>query len=141
MQIFIINIKVVGIFAAISFVSSLIATPTWNLLEYKGNNALTYIVAILFSVLTLTLYFFAGRFFVNGTGVLLHDCLSFVAIIIILVGCFIFFELGKLFFICPHIFLSIVLGNNIMAQIFTMIISVVTVEIGMITKSGINSIF
>ena len=141
LQVLISNAKVIGVFVAISFISAIIVSPIWIFLESTGNSTVSNIIGILFSVLTTTLFFLAGRVFVKCTGVLLHDCLSFVAIILIFVCCFLFFSSAKMFFICPHVFLIIILGNNVLGQIFSVVISMLAVEIGAITKSGISSIY
>ena len=141
MQILINNIKVIGIFIAISLISIPIIMPLWNIAEYRGQFALTLSITILFSIFTTTLFFFASRFFIRGTGVLVYDFLSLIAFIVIVIIGFIFIPERVIFlFSFPHLFLTIIFKNQILGSIISVTLSLLALLAGIITKSGITHI-
>ena len=140
MQILINNIKIIGIFIAISLISIPILTVLWNIAENNGKFAFTCIITILFTVFTMVLYFLAGRFLVKGTGVLIYDVISLFAIIIIIFVGFILIPEKAIFFTYPHLLFIIIFNNQIVGTIISVAISLLTLLIGIITKSGIKRI-
>jgi len=141
LQILINNIKVLGIYGVISILSILIQTPLINIAEPRGSAMITSCVTIFVSGISLALFFFAGRLVLKGTGVLVFDCLSYTAFLIILTVTLLFFPQIIYYFMFPHslfvYFLSTKISSYSICIIMTASISLITLFVGTITKSAI----
>ena len=140
-QILVNNIKVLGIYGAISILAGIIGNPLLNIAESKANTLLTSGITVFTSMISLALFFFCGRLFLKGTGILLCDCLSYAAILIIFIATILVFPQIMFFFMIPHSFLvhflSIVTSSYTISTIITVSISLIALFVGTITKTVI----
>ena len=137
-QIIINNAKVLGIFVGISLISMPVLGLIGENSENKINPALMGIIAIMLTVFMLTLYFFAGRIWLKSTGVLIHDCLSIIFVLVIVSIILILKTEVILFFAYPH--LCVIDTFNLQQRgIFLLeVMSAIAILIGVLTKNGID---
>ena len=136
MQLLINNIKVIGIFIVIHSIMLPTVGRFWDYAEYF------YILIVAYAVFSLALFFLAGRFFINSTGILIYDCLSFLAItIIFIVGSAYFTDGAFIYLYCPHMFFIILFNQQTIGMIIAVLASYAAIMAGSITKNGIERIF
>jgi len=131
---------VIGIFTAISLLSVLFLSYSYSIIEGIKNTFATYFVISIITILMLASYFVFSRVFIKSTGVLLYDCLSLFAIVMIIVIGSMVFPKQVEFFYYPHFFMIIVFKNYTIGRIVAIVASLIATVLGIITKSGITRI-
>ena len=131
------TVKLIGISFAINLVLLPIIIPLWNLMEGKGNTILTFGIIIIITIISMILYFFAGRYFLKGTGNLHNDFISMLYSSAIIIGIqFILIIMGFMYFSMPQYLLAILIYNYFIGVIISVILSLSAAFWGMTTRGG-----
>jgi len=140
MQVLMNNVKVVGIFIIINLILMMPLGRIIVFLEKDKSNIPVY--SIIVTLFIFALYFGLSRFLIRGTGILFYDFLSLVAIIAIYVLGLLFLPKDISYYLYfQHYLFMIFFKNQYIGIIIPIVMSILAVFLGIISKSGIIQIF